>query len=118
MRCFSSFPQFLLPYRYEILDRISYVVDPSLYVELLPVFLDTQTIPEDGVFVTKNDKGIRKVDFSNKTQVEWFETTEILQFLQSHSLVEDNDCISRIVAETLTVQREIILASRRGGAKV
>lgn len=118
VRCFTSFPQFLLPYRYEILDLISYVVDPSLYVELLPVFLDTQAIPEDGVFITQNDKVIRKVVFSNNTQVEWFETTEILQFLQSHPVVQKDDCISRIVTETLTVQREIIPASRRDRVEV
>ena len=54
----STFPQCILPYRYDIVSHFPLVTDPSKYVHFLPAFDASQGQRESGVFVCWSDDKI------------------------------------------------------------
>ena len=104
-------PQFILPYRYDLLNLIPYVVDPSSFVQLLPAFLDNQGV-EEGVFYQQENEEVKRMNLMDEETVEWYETEEILEELQNHMFVKENKNASCYVDEVLAVRK--IIPSQSG----
>ena len=77
----STFPQCILPYRYDIVSHFPLVTDPSKYVHFLPAFDASQGQRESGVFVCWSDDKIWEINTLNDAEVEWFEKKDVLLLL-------------------------------------
>ena len=111
LQCLHFMPQFILPYRYDLLNQIPYVVDPSSFVQLLPAFLDNQGV-EEGVFYTQEKEEVKRINLMDEETVEWYETEEILEEFQNHEFVKKNKNACCYVNEVLAARK--IIPSQSG----
>lgn len=103
-------PQFILPYRYDLLDLIPCVVDPSSFVQLLPAFLDNQEV-EEGVFYQQESE-VKRINLMDEESVEWYENEDILEELQNHVFIKENKNADCYVNEVLEARK--IIPSQSG----
>lgn len=105
LRCMTSFPQYLLPYRYTLLERIPYVTDPMTFASILPQFKGE--MGEVGMFYYSESGVMKAIQLLHPDQVEWYETIEIIQYLKGMKIVDENENMDVVLTEYLNVTEVI-----------